>query len=158
MGKEIERKFLVKGNSWRNNTKGSYYRQGYLILNAICTVRVRTAGDKGFLTIKGPPSGLTRHEYEYSIPVDDANEILQSLCKKPIIEKVRYTLRYRGVTWEIDEFAGENEGLILAEVELHDDCQRIELPNWVGKEVSGHVKYYNASLVRHPFKRWSDGD
>lgn len=152
MATEIERKFLTKNNSWKASAKGSVYRQGYLCTQP--TVRVRIAGDKGFLTIKGPTQGISKSEYEYSIPLADAAEMLDSLCQRPLIEKVRYILEYAGHTWEIDEFMGENAGLIVAEVELESSDSALELPDWVGEEVSHDARYYNANLVRFPYSRW----
>jgi CYTH domain-containing protein len=118
------------------------------------TVRVRTAGEKGFLTIKGISVGATRSEYEYEIPVSDANEMLDRLCERPLIEKIRYRVPHAGLVWEIDEFEGENRGLIIAEVELKDERQSVTLPGWVGREVTGDSRYFNANLVAKPFTTW----
>jgi CYTH domain-containing protein len=153
---EIERKFLVVGDGWRSLGVGVRYRQGYIPTRGLVTVRVRTAGDKGFLTVKGPTVGLSRAEYEYPIPVADANEMLDSLCDKPLIDKTRYTLRLGDVVWEVDEFHAENAGLVVAEVELADDRQMPPLPEWVGQEVSHDRRYTNASLSKHPFSLWGD--
>jgi CYTH domain-containing protein len=117
---------------------------------------VRIAGDRGFLTIKGPTQGVTRSEFEYAIPVSDAREMLETLCVGPLIEKTRYTLEHNGLIWEIDEFAGENQGLILAEVELTEANQSIQLPEWVGTEVSHDPRYFNANLARHPYRQWNE--
>lgn len=152
MATEIERKFLVKNDSWKSTAKGSLYRQGYLCTQP--TVRVRIAGDKSFLTIKGPSRGIARAEYEYSIPLEEASEMLDHLCQKPLIEKIRYTLEYAGHTWEVDEFMGENAGLVVAEVELENSDSTLELPDWVGEEVSHDARYYNANLVKMPYSRW----
>ncbi|RCK77885.1 MAG: Adenylate cyclase [Candidatus Ozemobacter sibiricus] len=156
MGKEIERKFLVKGDAWRQLATGVPYRQGYLSTVKERTVRVRTVGDRGFLTIKGVTVGATRAEYEYEIPVQDANEMLTNLCEKPLIEKNRYTIDLGPVTWEIDEFFGDNQGLIVAEVELQDEAQKLELPPWIGEEVTGQPQYFNANLIKRPFTTWKN--
>ncbi|RIV20690.1 CYTH domain-containing protein [Fibrisoma montanum] len=156
MGMEIERKFLVNGTDWKQEVSGLFYRQGYLSSQPDRTVRVRTVEDKGYLTIKGKTSGASRSEYEYVIPYEDAVAMLDQLCETPIIEKVRYRIPYEGLVWEIDEFQGENLGLIVAEVELTDEKQAIQLPPWVGKEVTTEAKYYNANLFKHPFSKWID--
>ncbi|WP_229365974.1 CYTH domain-containing protein [Fibrisoma montanum] len=153
---EIERKFLVNGTDWKQEVSGLFYRQGYLSSQPDRTVRVRTVEDKGYLTIKGKTSGASRSEYEYVIPYEDAVAMLDQLCETPIIEKVRYRIPYEGLVWEIDEFQGENLGLIVAEVELTDEKQAIQLPPWVGKEVTTEAKYYNANLFKHPFSKWID--
>ena len=155
MAQEIERKFLVKGDAWRALAKGATYRQGYLNSAKERTVRVRTAGDKAFLTIKGLTVGATRSEYEYEIPFDDGQAILETLAEKPLIEKKRYKIRAQDLTWEIDEFLGDNKGLIVAEVELASEGQRFEEPSWLGEEVTGDPRYYNANLVSNPFTRWT---
>jgi CYTH domain-containing protein len=154
LGKEIERKFGVTGDGWRAG-QGLYYRQGYLSLEPERTVRVRTEGDnEAYLTIKGISQGATRREYEYGIPVEEAKEMLDRLCQKPLIEKKRYKIEHGGLTWEVDEFFGENEGLIIAEVELESEDQPFEKPDWLGPEVTGDRRYFNASLVEHPFSEW----
>lgn len=153
MPKEIERKFLVKEDSWRQLAEGSLYRQGY-ISSQNATVRVRIVGNQGYLTIKGPTVNYSRSEFEYLIPLADAQEMLDTLCVRPLIEKTRYKINVGDLVWEVDEFAGSNQGLILAEVELTDESQQIELPNWIGEEVSGNPKYYNSYLVKHPFCEW----
>jgi CYTH domain-containing protein len=154
MGKEIERKFLVKDNTWRGQDSGKRYRQGYLSTVKERTVRVRTAGDKAYLTIKGITVGASRNEYEYEIPVADANEMLDQLCERPLIEKTRYRIQHDGLVWEVDEFEAENRGLITAEVELKDEHQSVTLPAWVGEEVTGDPRYFNANLVAKPFTTW----
>jgi CYTH domain-containing protein len=154
MAKEIERKFLVKDDSWRNSGPGKPYRQGYLCTAKERTVRVRTAGDKGFITVKGVSSGAARSEYEYEIPLADANEILDHLTERPLIEKTRYRIPYNGVVWEVDEFGGENRGLVLAEVELKDEHQEFSRPPWIGREVTDDPRFYNVNLVSHPFSKW----
>ncbi len=152
MGIEIERKFLVK-ETWPKEN-GALYMQGYLSRQKERTVRVRVVGDKGYLTIKGESKKATRLEYEYMISVDDAKEMLELLCEKPILSKYRYKVLYKNTLWEIDRFLGENEGLILAEVELENEDQRIDLPPWIGQEVTGDAKYYNANLIGNPYQKW----
>ena len=154
MGKEIERKYLIKDDTWRKDASGTTYRQGYLSTVKERTVRVRTIDDKGFLTIKGITIGATRREYEYEIPTADANEMLDELCEKPIIEKTRFKIPHTGLTWEIDEFAGVNQGLIVAEVELESEDQNIDFPPWVGEEVSGDPRYFNSNLIANPYTNW----
>jgi adenylate cyclase len=154
MAKEIERKFLVSDNSWRRLGSGQRYRQGYLSTVKERTVRVRVAGDKGFITVKGINLGATRSEYEYEIPLADANEILDCLCERPLIEKIRYRIHLGDLTWEVDEFEDENHGLIIAEIELKDENQAILLPTWIGREVTGDPCYVNSNLVAHPFSKW----
>ena len=153
MAKEIERKFLLKNDNWRRNAKGTFYKQGYLSTQKERTARVRVSGQQAYLTIKGPSHGASRLEFEYKIPVNDALEILE-LCEKPIIEKTRYIVQYKKLKWEIDEFEGVNKGLILAEIELTHEDQKIELPEWIGDEVTGNPDYYNASLIKKPFSKW----
>jgi CYTH domain-containing protein len=154
MGKEIERKYLINDDSWRQGASGTTYRQGYLSTVKERTVRVRTIDDKGFLTIKGITIGATRREYEYEIPTADANEMLDELCEKPIIEKTRFKISHAGLTWEIDEFSGVNQGLIVAEVELESEDQNIDFPPWVGVEVSGDPRYFNSNLIAKPYANW----
>ena len=154
MGVEIEKKFLLAGNDWKELAEGASYRQGYLSSVKERTVRVRTIGDKGFLTIKGISVGATRLEYEYEIPFDEANELLDELCEKPLIEKNRYKVNIGEHTWEIDEFFGENEGLVVAEIELESEGQSFEKPKWVGEEVTGDPRYFNSNLISNPFKQW----
>lgn len=155
MAIEIERKFLVKGDAWRSLAVGVLYRQGYISRGNGRTVRVRQAGDRAYLTIKGRAIGLSRSEFEYEIPVDDAEIMLTTLCDQPLIEKKRYRIKIGDLIWEVDEFLGENQGLVLAEVELEQAEQTITLPDWIGAEVSGDPRYYNSNLVTHPFTRWS---
>jgi CYTH domain-containing protein len=156
MATEIERKFLVKGDEWRSLATGIVYRQGYLSTKKDCSVRVRLVGDRGYLTIKGLTQGFSRAEYEYVIPAEDAREMLDNLCDRPLIEKTRYKIDYAGLTWEVDEFANENQGLIIAEVELPEENHQIELPNWIDKEVSDDPRYYNVNLIQHPYMQWSE--
>jgi adenylate cyclase len=154
MGKEIERKFLVKGDAWRSLAKGTSYRQGYLNSAKERTVRIRTIDDKAYLTIKGLTVGATRAEYEYEIPIAECNAMLDTLAEKPIIEKTRYKIPFAGFTWEIDEFFGDNAGLIVAEVELESEEQAFKKPEWVGEEVTGDPRYFNSNLIGHPYSRW----
>ena len=156
MPTEIERKFLVKNDEWRQGATGVRYRQGYLCAEKERTVRVRTAGDKAYLTIKGLSQGASRAEYEYEIPAGEADEMLDSLCHRPLIEKVRYRIPAGDVVWEIDEFHGENAGLTVAEVELKLADQHVDLPPWAGQEVTGDARYYNANLVKNPYRLWRD--
>jgi len=154
MGTEIERKFLMKDDSWRSLAKGTRYRQGYLNSTKERVVRVRTIDDKGFLTIKGITTGATRVEYEYEIPDTEATAMLDELCEKPLIEKNRYKIAFDGLTWEVDEFFGENQGLIVAEVELESEDQEFEKPGWIGDEVTGDPKYFNSNLIQNPYLKW----
>lgn len=154
MSKEIERKFLVNGNAWRTLAQGVLYRQGYLNSAKERTVRVRTAGEKGFLTVKGITNGVTRSEFEYEIPFADANKMLSGLAEKPLIEKRRFKIPAGSLVWEIDEFLGENAGLIVAEIELPNEDAPFERPDWLGREVSNDPRYFNSNLVRHPFSQW----
>lgn len=153
MAQEIERKYLVKGNKWRSLAKGKMYCQGYIPTVGNQTVRVRIIGDRAYLTIKSENKGRTRAEFEYPIPLEDAQEMLNTLCDRPLIEKTRYKIPHGDLIWEVDEFAGENQGLIIAEVELNSETQEIELPDWIDREVSD-PKYYNSNLVKHPYSKW----
>lgn len=152
MATEIERKFLVKGDGWRSLGVGEIYRQGYIANNNGRTVRVRVVGEQGYLTIKGSTTGMKRAEFEYKIPVEDAQELLETLCDRPLIEKTRYKILMGDLIWEVDEFWGENQGLILAEVELETEYQNIDIPDWIGEEVTSDPRYYNSNLVKNPFK------
>jgi len=154
MAKEIERKFLVIGNKWRELAKGTHYRQGYLNSIKERTVRIRTINDKAYLTVKGPTVGVTRMEFEYEIPYNDCVEMLDNLAEKPIIEKSRYKIKSGDLVWEIDEFFGVNEGLIVAEVELNSEEQKFEKPEWIGEEISGDPRYFNSNLVSNPYTTW----
>jgi CYTH domain-containing protein len=153
VGKEIERKYLVRGDDWRKLAPGVRYRQGYLSTVKERTVRVRTVGDRGYLTVKGVTVGATRKEFEYDIPADDAALLLE-MCEQPLVEKLRFKIPFGGLTWEVDEFEGANQGLIVAECELSAEDQRIELPAWIGEEVTGDPRYFNSNLIAHPFSRW----
>ena len=154
MAVEIERKFLVVDDAWRGLGPATTFRQGYLSTVKERTVRVRVAGNQGTLTIKGITVGATRAEYEYSIPVGDANAMLDELCERPIIEKTRHVVDHDGTTWEIDEFAGVNEGLVVAEVELEHEDATFARPDWIGDEVTDDPRYFNANLIAHPFSTW----
>jgi len=155
MPKEIERKFLVKDDSWRSAAQSTdSYRQGYLSLDKERVVRVRVVGEKAVLTIKGARKEYTALEFEYPLPLDDAEEMLANLCVLPIIEKTRHVVMHNGMKWEVDEFSGDNTGLVIAEVELEHPEQPLELPSWVGAEVSDDRRYANASLVLHPYCQW----
>ena len=154
MAQEIERKFLVLGEEYRALGPCEHYRQGYLRRAGPATVRVRIAGEKAYLTIKGPTEGLSRSEFEYPIPLDDARELLDTLCDRPQIEKRRYLVRHKDHTWEVDEFLGENAGLVVAEIELEREDEPFEAPAWVGEEVTQDPRYRNAALSVKPYKSW----
>ena len=154
MAKEIERKFLVHPRKWSDLGSGLVIRQAYLCSSKQSSVRVRTYGDHAFVTIKGPTSDITRDEYEYEIPSTDANEIMLNLCENPPIEKTRYRVVFKGHTWEVDEYAGANQGLTVAEVELKEAREQVELPDWVDREISGDPRYYNSNLSIKPFTTW----
>ncbi len=151
---EIERKFLVCSNKWREGVKGEAICQGYLNSVKERTVRVRISGDKAFLTIKGPKVNLTCSEFEYEIPVTEANQMLDELCERPLLKKTRYKVLHDGKTWEVDEFHGDNEGLVVAEIELDSEDETINHPGWVGTEVTEDPKYFNSSLISKPFSTW----
>lgn len=157
MGIEIEKKFLLNNSNWKRLATGIDYCQGYLSSNKNCTVRVRTIGNRGFLTIKGASRGAVRKEFEYEIPVTEAEEMLINLCQKPLIQKKRYTIKTDDATWEVDEFFGDNEGLCVAEIELDHEDQKFTIPAWVGEEVTGDPRYFNSSLVRNPYSSWTTG-
>jgi CYTH domain-containing protein len=154
MASEIERKFLTQSNDYKSIAEGVPYTQGYICSGKGKVVRVRIAGTKGYITIKGPQKGIKRSEYEYEIPVNDALEMLENLCTKPLIEKRRYSVSHEGFIWEIDEFHGENNGLVVAEIELEDENQKFSIPEWIGREVTGESKYYNSSLIKNPYSKW----
>jgi len=154
MATEIERKFLVKDSRYRALGNYLYIRQGFLSTEKERVVRVRIHGKKAFLTIKGIAKGFSRAEYEYKIPIADSKFMLDNLCIQPTIQKYRYNVNIEGFTWEIDEFTGENEGLIIAEIELKSDDQQFTKPDWIGEEVTGDARYYNANLVKNPYKQW----
>jgi adenylate cyclase len=153
MPREIERKFLLKSDSWRGTADGVSYRQGYLSSVPEHTVRVRIAGNEAFLTVKGLTTRNSRLEFEYSIPLADAEQLLD-LCDGPLVEKTRFEIPYAGKTWQVDEYLGDNRGLVLAEVELTNENERLDLPDWIGAEVSGDPRYYNSNLAITPFRSW----
>jgi adenylate cyclase len=155
MGLEIERKFLVTGDAWRKGAKRSRLRQGYLLAGKEKSVRVRLEDGRGTVTIKGRARGLVRAEYEYAIPARDARELLDRLCERPLIEKTRHRARFGGLVWEIDEFFGDNAGLVVAEVELRRADQKVVLPPWIGKEVTRDARYLNSNLFKNPYRRWA---
>ncbi len=157
MGIEIERKFLVKNDSWRKGAVGVLYQQGYIPTQPLGIARIRIAGDKGKVTFKGDKraDGISNAEFEYDIPVNDAREMLATLCIPAQIKKMRYRIEYRGNVWEVDEFMDDNQGLIVAEVELPSADHNIDLPSWIGEEVSHDRRYANVSLVELPFIRWN---
>jgi adenylate cyclase len=156
MAWEIERKFRVRGDAWRREAGGEVCRQGYLSLDPERTVRVRACGGRGTLTVKGISRGPLRTEYEYEIPLADAEALLADLCVPPLIVKTRYRVRVKDLVWEVDVFAGENRGLVLAELELEDSGRQFPLPSWVGEEVTDDPRYFNANLVTHPFQSWEN--
>lgn len=155
MGVEIERKFLVDHEKWRHVIKpeGTHYRQGYLLNDELRTIRVRVSNKQGYITLKGATNGITRKEYEYKIPIDDGNELLDGFAATEV-EKIRYRIEFAGKLWEIDEFWGDNKGLIVAEIELQHEDEQFELPGWVTDEVSGDERYYNSNLSINPYKNW----
>ena len=153
---EIERKFLVKNNAWQKGVKGIDYQQGYLSTDSSRTVRVRLEGKLGKLTIKGKKIGISGDEFEYDIPANDAQYLLDNLCKKPTINKTRYKIPFKGLVWEVDVFYGQNKGLVIAEVELKSTEQKFKIPKWIGKEVTQDRRFRNANLVANPFSKWKD--
>jgi len=154
MATEIERKYLVDIELWRPLGAGVFYRQGYLSSVKERVVRVRIAGDRGFLTIKGTTTSLSRLEFEYPIPREDAAVLIDKLCERPIIEKTRHRESFAGRNWEIDVFHGDNDGLVVAEVEVASPTESIALPPWTGTEVSNDPRYFNNNLAAHPYKSW----
>lgn len=151
---EIEHKFLVTNDGWRGQTSGIRYRQGYLAGNESCVVRVRVGGDKAYLTIKGKRVGHTRAEYEYRVPASEADEMIDTLCGDRVVSKTRYRIPFRNHVWEVDEFHGANAGLILAEIELEQEGEAFETPEWVGEDVSQDDRYTNARLAEEPWGGW----
>lgn len=156
MKMEIERKFLVVDDGWRSAAgEGIVCEQGYLASTAVgVTVRVRRMGRKGFLTIKGPTTGFSRTEMEYEIPEGDAEHMIKSLCGDRVVLKRRYHIEFGGSVWEVDEFSGLNQGLVLAEIELGSEAQSFERPDWLGEEVSHDPRYFNAALAENPISLW----
>ncbi|RTL45480.1 MAG: CYTH domain-containing protein [Burkholderiales bacterium] len=155
MGIEIERKFLVVSEAWREQaSQATPFSQGYLSRDPARTVRVRIAGPRAFLTIKGPTTGAARAEFEYPVPVEDARQLL-ALSDGPVVEKVRHLCLVDGMTWEVDEFLGANAGLVVAEIELVSESQAFTRPAWLGAEVTGDGRYVNANLAVHPYQGWT---
>lgn len=156
MGVEIERKFLVVGDDWKSlSTHQEEIAQGYLANTDQCSVRVRISGDSAYLNIKSMTLGVWRQEFDYEIPVADARSMMQTLCQKPVIEKTRYHVPWKGYVWEVDAFHGVNQGLRLAEIELQAENEVFDIPPWIGKEVTHLERYYNVTLVNHSFDQWS---
>lgn len=154
---EIERKFLVQGEDWRRAAaRSELYRQGYLAGSETCSVRVRVGGARAWIGLKGRVRGAARLEYEYLIPVGEANEILDDLCAGGRIEKRRHWVPYAGREWEVDEFIGANAGLVVAELELDDEDEEFSRPPWLGREVTDDARYYNSSLAQHPWSTWPE--
>ena len=156
MALEIERKYLVDLEKLGTLENGTRIKQGYLSTNKDAVVRVRVKNDKAYLTIKGSNIGVTRLEFEYEIPLIEANEMLDKLCQKPVIDKTRYIINHENHTWEVDIFYGDNEGLVVAEVELSSEDEHINLPSWVKEEVSHDDRYFNSNLMKFPFKDWEE--
>ncbi|MCK8515693.1 CYTH domain-containing protein [Methylonatrum kenyense] len=155
MAIEIERKFLVRNDAWRDQARpGQPMRQGYIGTMDKASVRVRQTTDRAWLNIKGATLGVQRREYEYPIPAADAEEILTELCSGALIEKTRFEVPFAGHLWEIDVFEGANAGLVVAEIELSSPDQPFQRPDWLGEEVSDDPRYYNACLVEHPWREW----
>ena len=155
MSTEIERKYLVQGEAWKKDVSQSTpIEQGYFPTQKGVTVRVRRRGGQGYLTVKGPSFGISRAEFEYEIPLSDAIEMLETLCQKGRIQKVRHVIPWGNHLWELDVFEGENQGLVTAEIELRSEQEAFEKPAWLGKEVSEDPRYRNAALVKMPFSQW----
>jgi adenylate cyclase len=156
MPQEIEHKFLVQIRDWKPTTAGLLYRQGYLSSVEARIVRVRIAGEQAFLTVKGLTRGISRLEFEYAVSVADATTMLDLLCERPIIEKTRYCEPFGGRTWEIDVFHGDNDGLVVAEVEVASESDHIKSPPWLGPEVSNDPRYFNSNLISNPYRNWRE--
>lgn len=155
MALEIERKFLLGSDAWRSQVQSrELLRQGYLSSGSRCSIRVRIAGEEAWLNLKAKRSGMTRLEYEYPIPLSDAAEILRELCNGPLLEKYRYRIPSGDHVWEIDEFLGDNAGLVVAEIELPDEAAEFSRPDWLGREVTQDERYYNFNLATHPYTQW----
>jgi adenylate cyclase len=155
MGLEIERKFLVINDLWRESViSHSRLQQGYLANQPNASVRVRVADDCAYLNVKSTTIGISRLEFEYEIPLQDAREMLAQIAEKPFIDKIRYRVRCGEHIWDLDLFEGENQGLVVAEVELESEDQTFEMPLWAGEEVSADTRYYNVNLIKHPYSRW----
>ena len=159
MPTEIERKFLLRNDSWRRSAVScSLLRQAYAHFqgNPHLTLRIRQTDDQAFLTLKGPVSGCSRSEYEYPIPLADAKNLLEEFCEKGQIEKYRYHVPAGGKVWEVDEFLGANAGLIIAEIELESPDEVFERPEWLGREVTGEIRFYNSHLLEYPYRKWDE--
>ncbi len=156
MYREIERKFLVNGDEWRKDAISHEFCQGYIYSAEHCFVRVRTEDDYAFLTIKGPKSGIERPEFEYPIPITDAKELLDHLAHQPLIYKIRHKISYPPHVWEVDEFCGENSGLIIAEIELKNEEEYFEKPSWLGQEITFDARYRNSALAERPYSQWQN--
>jgi len=154
MAQEIERKFLIQDASIVDSLAGERLTQGYLSHDKNATVRVRLAGSQGWLTIKGKTVGATRSEFEYPVPGEDARQMLDELCNAGVIDKTRYRLPQGELCWEIDVFHGDNDGLIVAEIELPSEDTPFDKPDWLGEEVTGDARYYNSALSSTPYKFW----
>lgn len=154
MSMEIEKKFLVKSDEYKSSAVSVLFRQGYLSVDFERTVRVRSYNGKGFLTIKGKTQSCSREEYEFDIPIQDAERMLDNLCLRPIIEKVRYFITYEDCKWVVDEFLGENKHLVTAEIELESEQQTFKKPEWIGNEITSDCRYFNSNLVNNPYKDW----
>ena len=157
MAIEIERKFLLKNDLWKKEAINSeHYSQGYMTLDGEKnSIRVRLTGDKAWVNFKSATLGMSRLEFEYPVPVTDAQQMLDELCYTPVIDKERYFVKVEQHTWEIDVFHGENEGLVVAEIELKSETEDFARPAWLGQEVTDDKRYYNVCLIRHPFKDWA---
>jgi adenylate cyclase len=158
MATEIERKFLVDTTRWHPGSAGVLYRQGYLSASKQGVVRVRIAGKRGYLTIKSATEGISRSEFEYPIPLADAAAILDGLCVPPFIEKTRYREEFAGHIWEVDVFHGDNDGLVIAEIELASATEQVALPRWAATEVSDDPRYFNNNLAANPYRNWKQAD
>ena len=153
MNIEIERKFLLLNNLWKSEAVGVHYKQAYLNEKGDNTIRVRIEGNQAKLTIKSKATNISRMEFEYDIPMEDAEKLFL-IAKTPAVEKYRYKIEYAGNIWEVDEFLGDNEGLVIAEIELESENQTFQKPSWIRMEVSGDKRYTNANLARNPYKNW----
>ena len=161
MPKEIERKFLLKNDSWRGSAVSrSLLRQGYarLAQDPRLTLRIRLADDQAYLTLKGPVSGCSRSEFEYPIPPQDAEAVMDEFCGSGRVEKYRCRVPFGGLVWEVDEFLGDNAGLVLAEIELSSPEERFEIPDWLGREVTGEIRFYNSRLPDYPYCKWTEDE
>ena len=157
MALEVEHKFLLANEDWRHEiTHSEMFRQGYMSSQPTSSIRVRICNQRAWLNIKSATIGTHRLEFEYEIPVADAREIMTTLCNKPLIEKTRHYVRHGENLWEIDEFEGANQGLIVAEIELDEIGQFFEKPSWLGAEVTDDLRYYNNNLALHPYSEWRD--